>query len=352
MFSFKKWQSSQDGIIFVSVILTVALSLTLATAALSYAGNTLFIMHHDVTSIRAFNLAEAGISRACSVLWDDPSFRGTIADEPLGGGSYTATVADAGGDEVLITAIGTVGSVQRTIEAIAEVGAGDNIRYGNYFSGDIDLIGNIHIKGDLVSSGTIRSTANLHVSGSVMVSGDFIYDQQRTKIGGDIIEDLEPVHHPVRDVAYYEQLAGENVYNGDQTFNSNKKKDAFSFSDLTLVKGDVYLAGYVVGEATLVATGDVHIIDNLDYVDSDSKLLIIALGSIYLEGGPQIVGMLYTGNSVVVVHNVSNIFGGIAAGTISMVQTSPLHIEVDPRFKEGAPGMPSIGVRLISWEEK
>ncbi len=338
---------SEDGVVFIAVMLTVLVSLTLASAALSYAGDTLILSHYDTKSVQAFNIAEAGVADACDLLWSNYQYRGTVTDQALGSGSYSIKVEDMVSGNVLITSTGRVGAVERTIEVEVRVGLSDAMGHVMFMSGDIDLFGNIHVTGSIASNGNIVSTANLHVEGDVLAGGTFTYDASKTTIDGVIYEGNNPITLPARDSAYYEQFATV-VYESSQSFVNLALNE-----DLILVKGDAYVEGDITGRGTLVATGHLHVTKKTTYSNtSNDLLLLVALGNIYLDDGPKIDAWLYTANDIIVDSKISQIYGGIVGGQMFLSKTSPLFLEIDPQFQQSPPpGAPAIGMEIISWNE-
>ena len=69
--------------------------------------------------------ANAGVHHVCSLLMDDPSWRGTVTDGSLPPAAptsgYSATATDDGSGNVLVVATGYSGQGSRSVEATIEL---------------------------------------------------------------------------------------------------------------------------------------------------------------------------------------------------------------------------------------
>lgn len=71
---------------------------------------------------RALYLANAGVHHACAEIVADPGWRSTVTDGSYpADDTYTATAADGAGSEIIITAVGVSGDIQRTVQATIEI---------------------------------------------------------------------------------------------------------------------------------------------------------------------------------------------------------------------------------------
>jgi hypothetical protein len=122
----KKHRLRRNGVAILVALLVMAASTMVVVAVLDTQTMEFMALNNTVDYDRARYLAEAGMSHSLSILEQDITFRGTIAqaDFPTGSGnSYTATVQDgAVVGTILISAAGTSGSFTRRLEATIKQG--------------------------------------------------------------------------------------------------------------------------------------------------------------------------------------------------------------------------------------
>jgi len=100
----------------IFMVCSLVLSI-LSTEVLQFAV-TRNVMDHE----RALYLANAGVHHACTELMNDEDWRGAVADTGYpADGTYSASAADGGLGQVVVTAIGVAGEATRTVEATIDL---------------------------------------------------------------------------------------------------------------------------------------------------------------------------------------------------------------------------------------
>ena len=214
-------------------------------------------------SMQAEYLAEAGISDALATLANNGfSAKDSPANFPLtnlGVGTYDVTVVQAGG-RVLLSSVGTVNGVSRTVAAEVKdltptslfymMSSGSDFRLRAFLLGLVDINGNIHSNNDMRLQANVLALLTIDPCGAACCTGQASASGSVTIKEGfwasvDIadpppIDDAAPVTFPNFDYAYYQSLASagnpEDYQAGDKTWEN---------VTLTPANGIVYVEGTV-----------------------------------------------------------------------------------------------------------
>jgi predicted acyltransferase (DUF342 family) len=163
----KAWQNSRGGAL-VTVLLVLTIIITLGTSLLTLAAGEFQIAFNHTNGIKAFYLAEAGVSYAINTLTGDRTFRISNRHYDLGDIEFILTIANGPSPQiVIITSRATVGNATRTI--VAEVTIPINL----YFSRFVTTTGTArnNIDQHVTIVGDILSNQDLHVEQHPRVTG-------------------------------------------------------------------------------------------------------------------------------------------------------------------------------------
>lgn len=293
-------------------------------------------------STRAQAIAEAGVSRAYTVLAEDFTSREDPAAFPLtpyAGGTYDVDVAPVDDDMAAIKSVGTYEGVTETVildvrEHQLYVTTDPENAYGyailadekiswtgcGVFEGD----SRVHANGVFKQAGCgelnadISSTAKITLNGaSGMVDGDAAAPRVKgktSKVTGDVIEmAVDRVPIPQIDlVPYYtEALIHGQVYDGSQTIDH-----AFAPpGGIMWVNGDLHIAGSEDVTGCFIATGDIHLSGSSgQHQYGDYPGFISRDGDIKVAGCGTYEGLIYTRIGDIQFTGSGKVIGAIISG--------------------------------------
>ena len=209
-----RWLTEQ-GIALVITLLVMTLLLIIASAFLSISSTETLISINERNRQQAFNLAEAGIERAIAKLNVDPTYAGTASEETLGFGTYTVTVTDLtpvpdildlkhiasaayvpnsavpnrAMDQIRVN-VRRGSPFQSALLGLDVVEVGNGVLVDSYDSsvgeydpstararghirsnGDITLLTNDIIKGDVIAGGSVSRDGSTTITGNVLEGG-------------------------------------------------------------------------------------------------------------------------------------------------------------------------------------
>ncbi len=116
--------SPRRGAALLVSIFVMCMTTLIAVAVLESERTQLTALRHTISYERALYLAGAGVHHALAELEVDTAWRTGVpsTEFPVGSGStYSATVVDGVGGEVIITGIGVSGGVTRKVQVTVEV---------------------------------------------------------------------------------------------------------------------------------------------------------------------------------------------------------------------------------------
>ncbi len=224
-------------------------------------------------SIQAQQLAEAGLMRALSTLrtsWSSYSVSSNFPLTTLGAGNYDASVTTSG-SRYLVTSVGTVGTVTRTVSAEVSAPATGALNY--VFAGggtgshivDVGTGGSAGtITGDIWGSGNFAldgpsSGGTLTVTGSVYASQNVTTGTNMTVSGSTNSNWTTSVTMPTVDFNYYKTIAQANSqYFNSKTYSSGQIP-ASPAGGVIFINGDVTIRGTQSTTAAIIATGNIII---------------------------------------------------------------------------------------------
>lgn len=263
--------------------------------------------------------AEAGINHAFARFKTEgfssrSNFTGTLDT-----GSYSVTFSDSGG-RYLITSVGTVGDVSKTVSSEVEdhtpsamyciCSADNDIRINSLVAaativGDIHanhdvylksdpLLGNLRVTGEVSSTGIVQEGARLHVTDGFW---GFWLDAHVSINGVDedngiVTESAERKRLPTFNLDAYKQAAEDSgdYYSTSQTFNSQTLSPA---NGIAYVNGSVTFAGTCTLNGGIIADS-ITITGTLQQNKSGTRNLILSQ-----VGDIAVLGRLETEEAVV-----------------------------------------------------
>jgi hypothetical protein len=225
-------------------------------------------------SMQAHQLAEAGLVRALSTVrsdWTQVSNAGAFPLTTLGTGTYDASVSNIGG-RYLVSSVGTVQGVQRTVTAevvapsvsalnyvIAGGGTGSHTidsgtgQSSGTITGDIYMGGPLTIDGPSVGGGGVLAVVGDVYGQSTITDGSNV-----TVTGSENENWSTTVTFPTVDFSYYQSIATASgqYFDGDKTYASGTLP-ATPDGGVIFVNGDVTIQGTQATTACIVATGSI-----------------------------------------------------------------------------------------------
>jgi hypothetical protein len=169
------WEQKGQVFILALVVLTLVLFSTVGIigGALTFSQNS----RYSIESIKATNLAEAGIDKAVASLNTRGGAYNGEAETFLGGGSYSVAVTSQNSSTYLITSTGYVPNktnpkAKRTVKIQISRGSGISFVYGILVgNGGITMGNGARINGSVYSNGGITGGNNEVITGDVYVAG-------------------------------------------------------------------------------------------------------------------------------------------------------------------------------------
>lgn len=223
-------------------------------------------------SMQAQQLAEAGLMRALSTIRTSWSSINTASNFPatnLGNGSYDASITTSGG-RYLVSSVGTVGSVTRTVTAEVTAPSTSALNYMFAAGGNIEMdsgtgqspgtvTGNIYAAGNAQLDGP-SSGGQLVITGSVYANGNVTSNSSVSISGSSNAHWATTESFPVVTYSYYQTIAQANgqYTNGNVTYASGGIP-ANPAGGVIYVNGNVTIRGTQSTTACIVATGNITI---------------------------------------------------------------------------------------------
>ena len=275
MFKIKLFRNTK-GAVFITVMFLAALMIFVAVATANMMTQDTHLMRHLTRSTQALYVAEAGINDALAVLLNQGfSAKDNQANFPsktFGLGTFDVTVTESE-DRVLLTSVGTVQGVSRTVAvevkdlypSILEkaLGTGGDMTI-KAVQGNVVVLGNIHANGDMTldeqgASSTFRVQAYQEFAGDATCSGS------DCDIDEDVIVDgVQGANYPMLTLPEFNYSgflqaaqAGGTYYGSSQNFNNVSLSGGTE--GITFVDGDVTFSGNCAVTGGFVATGRISL---------------------------------------------------------------------------------------------
>ncbi|GEM_PF-1108536 len=263
----------QAGTIFVTTLVALFMMTLVGGAIFSITSQDMHFVRRLEKSAQAQSLAEAGLARAFAGLRNTWATTGTYGPTALDNGSFTATVSTTGG-RTLVTSVGTVQGVSRTVKAEVTAPGISALSYVFAGGGDVEIDSGTasspgSITGDLYAGGELEldgptTGGSLAVTGDIDSVGDIDVGTNATVSGTQTQPFTSSVTFPTVSFAYYQaigqaNLTGLNVtyVDGDITYTTASPIPSAPTGGVIYVNGNITIRGTQNTTACLVASGNI-----------------------------------------------------------------------------------------------
>ena len=377
----------QRGIVFFTSLILLSIVILICVGISLLALRDTYSVKRIKYTMQARYLAEAGVEEAIKEIHGNFDWSPSGYPKYLGDGEYSVSVSTFAGDSSrkLITSVGTVGGITRTILAQVRYQGPEAFNYTAMGGGKLTVMGDtiisntgpieIHSNSPAASKaievggfilGFIPSPGE--VDGSASACGEaYVHPTQGKVIPGPVTSGAPYVDLPPFDdnfFQYYYNLAasdtgGSKVYNvGVKVFNDDPFKSGTT-NHVVYVNGQVRLDGTWTTTGCIVATGKI-IINKwaTGKITINQWGILPALMSknsdIEIWDPSDITGMVYA-NGVILIESIfgaygpTNIYGCLYGKSwVRISARTRLHY-----VRPNPPGLPSgtIAVNVLSWSE-
>jgi hypothetical protein len=272
VWAMKASQNSRGGAL-VTVLLVLTIIITLGGSLLALAAGEHQIGFNHANGVKAFYLAEAGVSYAINTLTGDRTFRINNRHYDLGDIEFVLTIANGPSPQiVIITSRATVGNATRTI--IAEVTIPINLYFSRFVTTTGTATNNIDqhmtIVGDILSNQDIVIGQHPNVTGWVISKGN-ISGPGETQIANrrenDTLLTIPPPVMPIYPTSAIPVLP-ENWWlpsglGAPRQINGNvTSASVFTGGNYFLVNDNITLGSVNLSNMTIIANGSISIGNN------------------------------------------------------------------------------------------
>lgn len=321
---------------------TFVLSL-IAVAVLALSTTQMAITAHDRQSLIAFNVADAGVTRAIYQLNRSDSYTGETG--VAGNGEYSVAVSTPLDDPKarIITATGFYPNIanykiRRKIMTRAELRLSHAFDYALIGSHGLKLKGTVDITGNIHSNSNIEAEGKVYVDGMATAVGSIDADHEVTFTQGQQ-SGAASVVFPAIDAAGLKEQAkangetwgdvkidGKTVATVQGLIHGNleiKNQAQVTFSGVVYVEGKIEIknSATVTGNNIVVADEEIEIENNTVITSSaGGTLTFISLESgeeaIEVKNNANISAILYAPEGEIELENQAYVFGSVVAKTI------------------------------------
>lgn len=230
-----------------------------------------------------------------------------------------------------LTSTGEFREMTRAVEVCVAYQTTADLNHAVLVERDLDITGSMAVWGDVHTNGDgiVRGSANINPAEPAL--SDLSDPPTDIAFGGNVtaVGALQTVGNAFSITGFYggsqdrvpiPQIDPEAIlaraeamgipvhtYDGSQTFSSGTRANDGTWSgpDISLdgivyVNGDVTISGRLVGDAVIIASGNIHVTGNVELAPQGatvpSTLLLLAQNNIDLTGNPVVEGILYATN--------------------------------------------------------
>jgi hypothetical protein len=358
---------------------------------LALMGSSLFAMANASSRValrrkqnaQALQLAMGVVDDAIAAYEETSTFT-TFSNRALGAGTVTVTVTTPTGQPDRRTITGTASvtdrglTITRTVRATVEMADVPPVFYNALASRtDFGINGNVTIRSTPTSNaGHVHANGNVSLSGSAMdiygraqASGTVTYSGGPNVTGG-MHSGVAPMAFPEVDQAFKEQA----LVNGSQTpsggtlsvnnsatlvqgkinGNLNVGDNGCQITGVVWVTGSLTVSGPISGTGTIVCEGTMTLdgrftvtistdVSNVMYITTSTATTAVDLG-----GNRTFKGLIYAPYGGVFLHGNPELFGGIAANSVTISGTPT--VTKWTGFDSNPPPMPKL-FEVKGWEE-
>jgi hypothetical protein len=263
---------NQRGTVFLTTMICAGLMAMISGYTYQLSSQHLHYVNQLKRSTQAQELADAGLSKALSLIatnWANISNAANFPLTNLSGGTYDVAITTSG-NRYLVSSTGVMDGAQRT--ATAEVSAptlsaldyafaaGGNATIDSGTGGSPGtIVGDIYAAGDVSLDGP-SSGGILAITGDVDAGGDVTTDASATVVGTSTPDFASSVSFPTVTMSYYQTIAAANsqYINGDQTYASGTIPATVP-GNVIYVNGNVTIQGAQTSTVSIFATGNITI---------------------------------------------------------------------------------------------
>ncbi|GEM_PF-3904879 len=296
---------NENGLVFVSVTVTIALFIVLGFGLVAIAGNDLFWVDRQRSSAQAFAIAEGGLAVAMAEIERNPNWRPGSESFDLGNGSYRLSIEDLGSGRYLLVSEGTVRGVTERVSMDFR-----SMAFGFDYHGNIGVGGlivptqrQITFAGDSWVNGDIR----LGGQSKIDTPGNTVIDIYYTGInytGADkwgntaYLRKVPQISWSRPSLEHYQSQSHVVLESGVLTPSDNRPMNLNG--RLYIREGDLSIHGTFTGTGVIVVSGKITVTDNIKMKDDQGHLLLISLSDIYLtaKGANQVGASLIAYNTL------------------------------------------------------
>lgn len=335
---------SEDGVALVLVLFAVALLMAAGLLYLTLAMSDFQVAKNERNTALAFNVAEAGVDWVRASLPDNPNLRGTFQRDDFGGPRFEVEIVEPVPGQLTVTSTGYSGDARRTVVVTLRCGtrqAFTRTVFGNsnlIIPEDSVITGDVHLNGDAAIMGDKKKQPQ--INGRLTVSGIISVEAPPPNITGGYSQGAATEEFPTQTQEWYRSQATQTV-TGPVTY---RKRTNFG-TGLIFVEGDVTLSDGIQGQAIVVATGSIRINKNVDYLDSDSLIILVGLRGIRVHQNVSVDAVLYS-PAVIELGGHNEVYGGVYGDSIQTDEK--LYLKVT--FDERVPGTTITGILGSSWD--
>jgi Tfp pilus assembly protein PilX len=347
---------------------------------------------YDITSAKAFWIAEAGLQQVMYKLKNDSNFYSNpaIVNGNLGDGSYSVTVTASSGN-FNVASVGTVGVLSRKISCLV-TGGGSIFFYSGFGKSSVIIgtqtytdsydssLSRYNVGGNKGHKGNIGSNSNISVSGNAYIDGDASTGPSGTfnvqsVVYGQITHTNNVTLPAVTVPATLTGLTSAGTVNTTRTINpGNYKFSAISLggSNVATIVGpaNIYLTAstaislsssakivvsasstgpvaiYTAGTSTIGGSGVV----NSTYLPKNFQLYGSTSSTVSITSAAEFYGVVYAPSASISSTGSGALYGSFIANSISFTGKNMIHY--DTALSSLAVGSASSGpISMQSWHE-
>ncbi len=265
-------RNSKGSVFLTTMVCAFVMSLVAGFTYKTSTYNSSFV-NRIQKSMQSQHLAEAGLVRALSTIrtsWSSTASSSNFPLTSLGNGTYDASVTSSGG-RYLVSSVGTVSNITRTVTAEVQAPSGSALNYMFAAGGNMDLdpgtgqaagtvVGDLYAAGNMTLGGP--SGGNVFtITGSAYANGNLPAPGAAVSVSGGTTANWSQVEtFPTIDYSYFQTIAQANgqYTNGNVTYASGGMP-ASPAGGVIYVNGNVTIRGTQSTTACIVATGNITI---------------------------------------------------------------------------------------------
>ncbi|MBI2848771.1 MAG: hypothetical protein HYX88_01390 [Chloroflexi bacterium] len=380
---FKTWKDfrrNERGVVFIVALFAVVVAVVAGSFVVTLAGTEVRLAYNYRHRQEALNVAEAGVEHATWQLQGRPGWDEGYQDIEFGS-KYSVAVnglEDAGVDDLgacggrrtkgksgglgeidgitsyKLTGTGISEHAKRVVETEVRLKAHPSALNALFIEETVNFQDLFITSGCFRTNGNAVISKNVRVEGNLTTGGTVIEQGGNLTVLGTIQQNVLPLNRPKPPLRWFE-INADQILDGDQVFSPPIGSGGILtqlIDGLIVVKGDLTIQGKVNTKTSIMATGNIIINGNIDYVTNSGALLALtSFGTITMTGEAQIDAFLYSYQPLInLATQPAHVFGAVSGQ--SLVYDRQLQIDYDPRWvRAPVPGLAFMRLETISWKE-